>query len=393
MAEPRRADVPGPARPEPPGAARPGDVSGARTTATFDADLHRLRRELEALGVFRPRPAPVLRSFVVGAALGLGGLAACMIEDLGLPLRALAFVVSTIGFVAMATIGHTAAHGAVAERRWANQLLLHVAYSFGLMLSVRYWRHSHVQVHHSAANVVGVDPDCDLRPVFALNAVHHAELRTPAWRVRLQPFLLLLVLPLNGFNIQRQGWQRLLFELSSRDHRRAEAWIDLAGMLAHVGVFVLLPMLWLGPLAALALYALRVTAIGIALFAILAPGHFPVEAACLAPADGERAHFWLRTTVATLDFRTGRLGRWLVSGLDCQIEHHLFPRISHVHLREVQRHVRALCERHGLPHRTLGWGEAVWKSAAAFATVKPVLADDELARGAAVAVPAANGPR
>lgn len=348
-------------------------------SAAFEADLARLRRELDALGVHRPRPAPVLLAFVTGAVLGLGGLVACGVADLGLPLRALAFVVSTIGFVVMATIGHTAAHGAFAERRWANRLLLHVAYPFGLMLSVRYWRHSHVQVHHAAANVVGVDPDCDLRPFFSLNAVHHAELRAPGWRVRLQPWLLLLVLPLNGFNIQRQGWKRLLFELRSREHRRGEAWTDLACMLAHVGVFVLLPMVWLGPLAALALYALRVTTIGIILFAILAPGHFPVEAACLAPVDGERSHFWLRTTVATLDFRTGRLGRWLVSGLDCQIEHHLFPRVSHVHLHEVRRRVRALCKRHGLPHRTLGWGEAVWKSAAAFATIKPVLRDDELA--------------
>jgi hypothetical protein len=77
--------------------------------------------------------------------------------------------------------------------------------------------------------------------------------------------------------------------------------------------------------------------------------------------------------MATLNFRTSWLGRFLCSGLEFQIEHHLFPSASHVHLRRMSPLVRAFCEEHGLPHRTLGWGEAVWKSYLVFLRPKPVL--------------------
>jgi len=37
--------------------------------------------------------------------------------------------------------------------------------------------------------------------------------------------------------------------------------------------------------------------------------------------------------------------------------------------------VREFCSKHGLPYRTLGWGEALWKSYRVFFFPKPVIAD------------------
>ena len=34
--------------------------------------------------------------------------------------------------------------------------------------------------------------------------------------------------------------------------------------------------------------------------------------------------------------------------------------------------MRAYCERHGYPYRTLGWGEAIWKALLVFYRPKPV---------------------
>jgi linoleoyl-CoA desaturase len=43
---------------------------------------------------------------------------------------------------------------------------------------------------------------------------------------------------------------------------------------------------------------------------------------------------------------------WFVGGLNYQIEHHLFPRISHVHYPALSRIVRETCEEHGLPYHS-----------------------------------------
>jgi linoleoyl-CoA desaturase len=39
-----------------------------------------------------------------------------------------------------------------------------------------------------------------------------------------------------------------------------------------------------------------------------------------------------------------------VGGLNYQVEHHLFPRISHVHYPAISRIVKATCQEHGLPY-------------------------------------------
>ena len=41
---------------------------------------------------------------------------------------------------------------------------------------------------------------------------------------------------------------------------------------------------------------------------------------------------------------------WLIGGLNFQIEHHLFPRISHVHYPEISKIVKRACERFHIPY-------------------------------------------
>jgi fatty acid desaturase len=341
-------------------------------TVPLRADLDALEEQIHRLGAHRPRPLRVLGEWLVALALGLVGLLLLYDAALPLPARALALVVSSLGFVAVGTIGHTASHGGFSRGAAGNQILFHLSYPFLGMVSARYWRHSHIHVHHAAPNVVDVDLDCDLRPLFPLNEQHRQ--RAAAWH-RYQGLLLPLFLPLNYFNIQRQGWLRLAAELRDPRLRSPAALADLGCMIFHLVAFVALPMAWMPAPLALGIYVLHKAALGLGFFAVLAPGHFPGEAACLDASQRKAGHFWLRQTATTIDFRTGPFGRWLCAGLQYQIEHHLFPGLSHVHLPAVSEVVREFCQKHGLPHRTLGWGEAVWKSYRVFFFAKPVVAD------------------
>jgi fatty acid desaturase len=98
------------------------------------------------------------------------------------------------------------------------------------------------------------------------------------------------------------------------------------------------------------------------MYAILAPGHFPAEAQRTTDEARHGADFFAVQTAGTVSFRTGFLGRFLCSGLEYQVEHHLFPNISHVHYPEISVAVQGFCAEHGLSYRSYSWAVALWKS-------------------------------
>ena len=83
-------------------------------------------------------------------------------------------------------------------------------------------------------------------------------------------------------------------------------------------------------------------------------------------------NFLLLQTATTINFRGGPIGRLLCGGVDYQIEHHLFPTISPRHYRQMSRHVKAFCDRHGYPYRSESWGRAIWQSVMTFRRPKPI---------------------
>jgi linoleoyl-CoA desaturase len=313
-------------------------------------------------------------------ALGLVGMAACVLVPV-LPIRIIALLASCLGFTGIATLGHVASHNSGLGSPRANRILYYISFPLLLQVSTSYWRYSHLTIHHPAPNVIGVDNDCDLRPVFATNEAHLSEFA--GWRQRwpiLQAVLLLLALPLNGLNIIRQGWVRLFLVLRESGGRRLAPWLDLGCMVLHLVLFLALPMLFFRPWDVLLFYTLRLALIGCGMFAVLAPGHYPAEAACLSANQRMSGDFYLRQGATTVNFRTGPIGHFLCSGLEYQIEHHFFPQVSYVHLRAMQPMVQAWCEEQGIPYRRLGWGEAIWKSWLAFVEPKRVVDDVESLR-------------
>lgn len=337
---------------------------------TRPADFAALKQAVHDLHFHRRPTARFLLHWCAWLVVGFGGLA-LFIESSNPWLRSLWFLASCTGFLGVATAAHTASHEAASERRWVNSLVFYLSYPLVLMISARYWQRSHVQTHHVHPNTVGVDPDCDLAPWFALNQQDVAQ-ASPLRRAyfRYQWLLLPLVLPLNGFNMQRQTWKYLTEELVDARRRSLASFADLGCLVLHLLCWLVLPCLFFAPGDVLLVYVARLSVMGIGLFAILAPGHYPADAVYMLP--GERRDFWTRQTLSTVNFRTGRLGHLLCSGLEYQIEHHLFPHVSHFHYKQLSPLVRDFCGRAGLPYREMSWGEAIWRSYRTFISPKPV---------------------
>ncbi|MBW3544503.1 MAG: fatty acid desaturase, partial [Bacteroidetes bacterium] len=52
---------------------------------------------------------------------------------------------------------------------------------------------------------------------------------------------------------------------------------------------------------------------------------------------------------STANFGTkSRALNWMLGGLNFQVEHHLFPRISHVHYPHINKIVRETCQEYGV---------------------------------------------
>jgi linoleoyl-CoA desaturase len=69
-------------------------------------------------------------------------------------------------------------------------------------------------------------------------------------------------------------------------------------------------------------------------------------------ASGKIENEWaIHQVVTTANFATeNKLISWLVGGLNFQIEHHLFPKISHIHYPAISKIIRQTCQEYGIPY-------------------------------------------
>lgn len=335
--------------------------------------MHRLHEAVRARGLDRKPTGRIVAELCTHLLLGLGGIALFLVAEHPL-LAAFAMLLSTAGSLGVGSNTHTASHGAASERPWVNQLLTYFGSPFFFGVSATYWWEKHIAGHHRAANVAGADPDIDFVPLFALNEMELQAAR--GWRrwyfEHLQWLLFPLALAFNQFNMQKDGWRHVLRRLLDPRRRRPMHWMDLAAMTLHLAVFVGLPLYFFPPLDVAAFIAVRWALFGYAMFAVLAPAHWPSAAEVRTPDAVRQGTFAARQLEATLNFRAGRLFGFFCSGLDHQIEHHLFPGISHPHYRALGPLVQAYCAEQGLPYRTLGWAEALRASLAILRRPKPV---------------------
>jgi len=259
--------------------------------------------------------------------------------------------------LAMAAVGfdiqHDGGHGAYSSRGWLNLLAAHALDLIGGSSYVWHWKHN--VTHHTYANIAHVDGDTDVGP-FARLTPHHR------WRVwhRFQHLYLWLLYGLISFKwvffddfrdliTGRIGTQRFPRPKPGR-------LAALLGMKAfYVGWALVLPLClrpWQGVLLA---YVVAAVTLGVVLAMVFQLAHcvegaeFPAAPEGTDKLDRDWATHQVQTTV---DFaRESRVLTWFLGGLNFQVEHHLFPRVSHLHFPALSQIVETTCAEFGVPYR------------------------------------------
>lgn len=350
-------------------AATPPDAHADRLKFNGDNSFHReLRRRVDA--EFKRRgtrqrdsaqmylkTAIILGVFAL-AYVALVFLAGTWWQGLLLGL-VLGIAVAAIGF----NIMHDGGHQAYSERRWVNRLM---ALALDLVGGSSYiWQWKHARFHHTWVNVTGHDSDIDLG---VLGRLSPQQPRRPWHR-----WQHLYLWPLYGVTAIR--WHlygdfrdMVTGTVGERPFDRPKGW-DLAGFVGGKLVFFTLafglPLFFHSPGTVLLLYALVSAVAGVLLALVFQMAHVVEEAAFPLPdASGSRMETpWaIHQLQTTVDFARGnRVLGWLIGGLNFQVEHHLFPRISHVHYPLVARVVEDTCREFGVTyreHRSFGAGIA-----------------------------------
>ncbi len=257
--------------------------------------------------------------------------------------------------LAMAGVGfgvmHDGNHGSAAASPRENRLF---AFTSDLLGGSSFlWRHKHNVLHHSYTNVCGLDTDIEpgvllrFAPAQPRRALHRFQ--------HLYVWLLYAVFPLRWWLVD-DFHQLATGRMGEGRFARPRGW-DLIALLGGKALFLgwafVLPLLLHPWGSALPLMLVAVATLGTMLAVVFQLAHCVGEAefhdAHTEPPTGDWAAHQVATTV---DFARGnRLLGWYMGGLNFQIEHHLFPRVSHVHYAALAPMVEETCREHGVPYR------------------------------------------
>lgn len=251
-----------------------------------------------------------------------------------------------IGFAVM----HDGNHGAASRSRWVNRL--HGAALDAVGGSSYLWHFKHNVIHHSFTNVDGVDDDID-----AGAALRMSEGQPRRWFHRFQhlyavPLYALFFASKWVFFDDFTTWARGTISGQRFPRPRGlDALQLLAGKAFYVAWALAIPLLLHPPLAVLLAYLVVMAVVGVTLALVFQLAHVVEETAFVAaPEGGELERSFVEHQVATTaDFAPGNpVVTWYVAGLNFQVEHHLFPKISHRHYPALARIVQGLCAERGL---------------------------------------------
>jgi linoleoyl-CoA desaturase len=261
----------------------------------------------------------------------------------------LGLVFAGIGFSVM----HDANHGSYCTNSTLNDFIGLSAN--GLGASAYFWKQKHNIIHHTYTNVDGLDDDIAKSPI-----IRQCESQKWVPAHKIQHLYLTPIYALSTifwiFNMDfKKYFSRKIYttdawKLSTKNHI-----IFWATKLYYVAVFMVLPMATFGFWAWLGGYLLLNAALGITLSFVFQLAHVVENTEFETIGLDETKHIetaWAQHQIlTTANFAMGnKFISWYVGGLNYQIEHHLFPKVSHIHYPAISKFVQAKCKEYNLPY-------------------------------------------
>ncbi len=260
----------------------------------------------------------------------------------------LGLVVAAIGF----NIMHDGAHGSFSKYKWVNNI---AAYSLEILGGSHFmWNMKHNVIHHAYTNVDGVDDDIDIKPWMRMSTTQpkyalHRYQHLYFWFLYSMLYIFWIFILDYQKYFKRKIGNMPLKKMSFSDH--LVFWLF---KVLNLLLFVVLPIYMLGftswiiGFSVFALLTGFVISIVFQLAHTVEHTHFPMPNEDTGRLDDEWAVHQLKTTANFAP--NNKIISWFVGGLNFQVEHHLFPKISHVHYPAIRRIIKQTCAEFNVPY-------------------------------------------
>lgn len=260
----------------------------------------------------------------------------------------LGVTVASIGF----NIMHDGAHGSFSNNAFLNKM---AAVTLGFLGGSHFmWNVKHNIIHHAYTNIDGVDDDIDAKPFLRMASTQkkYKMHRFQHWYFWF--FYCWLYVYWIFFSDYKKYFTRKIGDvpikrMSVNDHLYFWAYKILS-----LAIFVVIPMITVGVIDTIIGYLIMTLVAGFILSIVFQLAHtvehthFPMPDEFSGKMEDEWAIHQLKTTA---NFATkNRFISWFVGGLNFQIEHHLFPKISHIHYPAISKIIKQACKEYNIAY-------------------------------------------
>lgn len=260
-----------------------------------------------------------------------------------------------LGLISTAfNVMHDACHKSFSRRKWVNELMGLTMNALGGNAFL--WKIKHNVIHHTYTNIDGVDDDL-------ANGALLRMCRTQAWRPmhRFQHIYMFFL-----YAVSTLAWM-FVFDFSKYFSRRIhnttinniegkEHVIFWLSKVLYCFFYILVPIYFVGWLPWLVGFLVVHITMGLVMSVIFQLAHVVEKTSFYALESEEKflptawAEHEIRTTT---DFaQNNKPLSWLIGGLNFQVEHHLFPTISHIHYPALSKIVEEQCRTFALPYHS-----------------------------------------
>ncbi len=244
---------------------------------------------------------------------------------------------AVLGFNVM----HEGGHQSFSRYSWVNSLAGYMLNALGG--NIYFWKIKHNVNHHTYTSIEGLDSDINAEPFLRL---HPNQPRKAAHRFQHLYFFVLYGLSYLAWvfyeDFTKYFANRIAPHMKPMSLSLKEHFIFWTTKVLYVSVFIALPVYLLGAKAWIGFFVMTFmcglfTSVVFQLAHVVEINQFPAE----KKITGDWALHQLSTTS---NFETSnKLLFWLLGGLNFQVEHHLFPKISHIHYARINSLVKETC--------------------------------------------------
>ena len=256
----------------------------------------------------------------------------------------LGLTTAAVGF----NIMHDGSHGSFSRNKTLNKA---AAFSLNLLGGNDYmWQVKHCVLHHSFTNVSGVDDDIEIQPFLRM-----CDAQEHRWWHRFQfIYVVLLYAFFYVFWLFYFDYKKYFSKkIGNYELPKMTAWQHVSfwgGKLGSYAIMIIVPFLMVGAMDFLIGFGVFMFVTGFVTSVVFQLAHTVEHTHFPEVHEGKLENEWaIHQVQTTANFATRNpIVTWFCGGLNFQIEHHLFPKVSHVHYPRISKIVKETCQEYGL---------------------------------------------